>query len=377
MLQAANEAWEHCDFQQCLDLLERASRLDPANPRILLQLGQSYGLRYDYAAAERCFEKALRVASRKTEALATVGQISADFASHQLAEHYFQRTLEQKDASPEILARLAEFYERLRHTEHASKLVDQALQLDANCALARLVRARLNRQAGLLDDAEQVLRPILVSAGREIRIRGYYELGAVLDRQGRYAEAMTAVLKAKTLLAPEAPPLLAQWKSVRAYWTKEYLANLSTEALKRWFDPGAVLPPLRRLAFLGGYPRSGTTLLEQVLDSHPDIVSTEETTIFHDDAYMPLTRNVPPGSPMLAVLESAQGSALQQSRDNYFRTMELHLGQPICCWFLHSSSEVGRYESVRSISPLPMTTFSTMASAIFRLSSVASFGQRS
>jgi tetratricopeptide (TPR) repeat protein len=124
MLQAANEAWEHCDFQQCLDLLERASRLDPANPRILLQLGQSYGLRYDYAAAERCFEKALRVASRKTEALATVGQISADFASHQLAEHYFQRTLEQKDASPEILARLAEFYERLRHTEHASKLVD-------------------------------------------------------------------------------------------------------------------------------------------------------------------------------------------------------------------------------------------------------------
>ncbi len=43
---------------------------------------------------------------------------------------------------------------------------------------------------------------------------------------------------------------------------------------------GTLQPPLR-LALLGGHPRSGTTLLEQVLDSHPDIVSAEETEIFH------------------------------------------------------------------------------------------------
>ena len=327
MLQAANEAWSSCDFQQCLEQLERASRLDPANARILMQLGQSYGLRYDYAAAERCFEKAVRVAPNKTEALATAGRLSAEFANHQLAEHYFQKALEQQDASPETFARLAELYERLRRTEDASKLVDQALQLDAHCALARLVRARLNRQAGRLEEAERSLRPILISAGHETRIRSYYELGAILDRQGRYDEAMTAFLEAKTLLAPEAPLLLAQWQSVRAYW-KQLQANLSAEILKRWFNPGTAFQPARRIAFLGGYPRSGTTLLEQVLDSHPDIVSAEETTIFHDDAYTPLLRNAPPGSSMLAVLESAQSSTLQQSRDNYFRTMELHLGNP-------------------------------------------------
>ena len=129
------------------------------------------GLRYDYAAAERCFEKAVRVAPRKTEALATAARLSVDFASHQLAEHYFRRALEQKDAPPETFARLAELYERLRRLPEASSLVEQALQLDANCALARLTRARLNRQAGLLAEAEQVLRPILGSAGREIRIR--------------------------------------------------------------------------------------------------------------------------------------------------------------------------------------------------------------
>jgi len=328
MLQAANEAWRRGDFQQCFEQLERASQLDPANSGILLQLGMWYGLRYEYAAAERCFEKAVRVAPRKIEVLATAGQISVDFASHTLAERYFQRALQQKDASPEIFARLAELYERLRRTEDASKLVDQALQLDANCALARLARARLNRQAGLLEDAERVLRPILVSAGREIRIRGHYELGTILDRQGRYDEAMTAFLEAKTLLTPDAPPFLANLRLIRDH-LKQMQTDLSAEMLQRWFDSGQMLQPPRRLAFLCGNARSGTTLLEQMLDSHPDIISAEETTVFHDYAYAPLRRSLPQETPMLSGLDAAQIGALQQSRERYFRSTELFLGQPI------------------------------------------------
>ena len=53
MLTGAAEAWERDDFQQCLELLERASRLNPSNFKILLNLGLRYGLRYQFAAAER------------------------------------------------------------------------------------------------------------------------------------------------------------------------------------------------------------------------------------------------------------------------------------------------------------------------------------
>ncbi len=50
---------------------------------------------------------------------------------------------------------------------------------------------------------------------------------------------------------------------------------------------------------------------------------------------------------------------------------------PSPCWFLHASSEVGRYEKVMSISFSPIMIFSTRASAILRLSSVGKVGQRS
>jgi len=328
MLQAAQQAWEQADFQQNLELLERASRLDPANTRILFLLAQVHGGRYDYGAAEKYFERAVRIVPNKTEALTTAARMAFDFASGQLAERYFQRALEQKDISPETIAKLAELYEVLHRLEEASALVDRALTLDAASPGALLVRARLERRAGRLEEAERVLRAFPTAVDRDTKVRSYYELGMVLDGQKRYDEAMSAFLEAKALLSPDAPPLIAQRQAARAYW-KKLQDNISADILKRWHDAGAALQPARRIAFLGGYARSGTTLIEQMLDSHPDIVSAEETPIFHDEVYVPLARNLPQDTPMLSVVESAQSDALQRVRGNYFRIMELYLGNPV------------------------------------------------
>ena len=322
------EAWQRRDFQQAIETLERASRLDPANSGILLDLGRFYGKRYDYAAAERCFEKAVRVAPRKMEALVAAGQQSRDFENYAMAERYFQRALEQKDVSPETLVKLAELYERLRRVDDAAALIERALQSNGACAPALLARARLDRLAGRLEPAEKLLRSFLATADRESRVRGWYELGGILDRQKRYDEAMAAFLEAKALVRPDAPPFAAQRQNARA-GLREFRTRLTREKLQAWLDCGPALQPTRRLALLCGHPRSGTTLLEQVLDSHPDIVSAEETPVFHDDAYVPIVRSLPEGTPMMTALETVAPGVLQQSRQNYFRCLELFLGNPI------------------------------------------------
>jgi len=328
MLNAAGDAWERKDFQQSIGILERASRLAPANPQVLLGLGRAYGLRYDYAGAERCFEKAIRVAVNQTEAMATAAQAATEFGSHKMAEGYFDRALQQKDASPELFARQAELYEHLARLDDARALVDRALQMNGKCAPALLVRARLERLAGRFEDAERTLRSFLATAERHVRAGGYYELGMVLDRLGGYDEAMTAFLEAKAILRPDATAFLARFQS-SVPRIRERQAGFTAEAFQRWFDFRDQLQPCRRLAFLGGHPRSGTTLLEQVLDAHPDIVSAEETQVFVNDAFKPLSPGLPEDSSMLTVLESAQSGALQQARTNYFLSMELVLGKPI------------------------------------------------
>jgi len=79
---------------------------------------------------------------------------------------------------------------------------------------------------------------------------------------------------------------------------------------------------------LGGHPRSGTTLLEQVMDSHPDILSSEETPIFYE-TYLDLKKGSPDSASILSILESASARALQQARENYFRFTEALLGSKI------------------------------------------------
>ena len=149
---------------------------------------------------------------------------------------------------------------------------------------------------------EQLLRPLLVSADHETKIRSYYDLGMVLDSQKRYDEAMTAFQEAKSLLRAEAQPLIAPFQAFRARLAKMQ-SSVSAEMFQRWFDSAPTLQPPRRLALLCGHPRSGTTLLEQVLDSHPNIISVEETKYFHHLASRnPLARRMNAAPLMLEVL---------------------------------------------------------------------------
>jgi tetratricopeptide (TPR) repeat protein len=328
LLQTADDARRRQDFQACVEILERASRLDPANINILLNLGHASGCNFDYSSAEKSFDRAIRLAPNKTEALATAAMRARDFGNHKLAEHYYRLAAEQKNATPETLIALAEISERQSRLEEAAHWIERARHLKPNFPAALLVQARLERQAGRLVEAEDILKSISGETDRDLRVKAYYEIGGILDREGRYDEAMAAFLNAKSLLAPDSAPHAAGARKVRAQ-LRELCDALNPEILKRWRDFGAELQPARRVTLLCGHPRSGTTLLEQVLDSHPEIVSAEETNIFHDNAYPLLVRQSPPEANVLSVLESASADLLRQARQNYFRCMEKFLGDSI------------------------------------------------
>lgn len=328
MFNMAEEARNRRDFERCIEILERASRLDPANVQILLNLGHAHGTHYNFAAAQRYFERAIRIAPNRTEILASAGMRARDFGDHKLAEYYYRLALQQKDVTPITLVNLAEICERLSRVDEAGQLVSQALHLQPGFPAALLVEARLDRMAGRLEEAEKLLRSFPTTADRDSRARSLYELGGVLDRQGRYDEAMSAFLEAKALLRVEASGFVAERQKMRSR-LKQLREGLTAETLNRWLEERSWLEPPDRLALLCGHPRSGTTLLEQVLDSHPDVVSAEETDIFHNEAYLPLLRAFPDSAPIQSSLDSATIESLQNSRKNYLHAVEAFLGGSI------------------------------------------------
>lgn len=330
VFQRARQAWQRQDYPEYFRIMEGASRQDPANPAILLDIGSCYGERYDYAAAESCFEKAVRVAPDRHQALVMAAIKCRAFNRYEMARHYLERAARESRATPDTYVKLAEIYERFRLLEEACDLVERALRMDPASILAALVHARLDRLSGRLAEAEGRLRPLLALKDREswsTRIRGWYEMGAVLDAQGRYEEAMTAFLEAKTLILPNAAAFISAEKLVHSR-LKMAEEKLNAEMVARWRAQRADLQPPARIALLCGHPRSGTTLLEQVLDSHPDFVSAEETTVFNTEAFGSLVRGLPPETLMLDALEGASNETLLRVRQNYADCMAKFLGQP-------------------------------------------------
>jgi Flp pilus assembly protein TadD len=297
---------------------------------LLLNLARAHGRRYDYPAAERYMEKAVQLSPERARTLGEAGQVCLEFDSVEMALGYLQRASQKKGVSIGALMTLADIYARDKRIDEAAELVARAAQIDPKDPRVRLEEASLTRLRGNIQQAESLFRELLANTGSgvPVRVRAFYDLASILDSDGRYDEAMTALLEAKALLRPHAGPFAATLHHMQSR-AKEMEQTITTAVMDRWRADVDKLQPLRRIALLCGHPRSGTTLLEQVLDAHSDVTSAEETKMMHDDAYLPLIRDFPEGTSILQALDTVPPSIICYARENYFRSMELFLRRKI------------------------------------------------
>jgi tetratricopeptide (TPR) repeat protein len=142
-------------------------------------------------------------------------------------------------------------------------------------------------------------------------------MGEALDGLGRTAEAFQAFSRGKGALRA--------FYAARAASRESEVGKL--QRLAAWFRaadaapwreaPGAsASPQVRTHAFLVGFPRSGTTLLEQALAGHPDLVALEEPPTL-TEAYDEFLAT-PAGLARLAALSPEEA---EHWRSVYWRTV--------------------------------------------------------
>ena len=284
LLREAAEAWGQQDYQQSIRLIEQASRKEPFNPGLLLELARAYGLRYDFPAAERHLEQAVQVSSARANTLADAGRICLEFGHVDMAIRYLEKASRKKGVPIGALMTLSDIYIRDARVDDATNLIACAAQIDRKDPRVQLEEAALLRLQGESDKSESLLRSLLSKpdVGFPVQVRGFDELAGILDRAGRYDEAMSVLLEVKAIQRSQAAPYAATLRLMQERGT-EMERTITADVLARWRADAAKLHPPRRIALLCGHPRAGTTLLEQVLDAHGDITTAEETKIMHDE----------------------------------------------------------------------------------------------
>lgn len=330
LCQEASQAWAHLDYQKCINLIELAIQKEPSNPSLHLNLARAHGLRYDYSAAERSIEKALQISQGHAQILEQAARICLTIKNPDMMLNYLERAGQKKDASIAALTSLADMYVLDDRIDEATEMVERAAQMDRNDPRVQLREAVIKRKLGQISEAESQFCDVLTNATTDalVRTRASYDLAAILDGAGQYDEAMTILLEIKAIHHAKATPLAAQLQQMQTL-DKDLTGAITTAVLNRWRADTAKLQPPRRIALLSGHPRSGTTLLEQVLDAHSDIVSVEETDLIHDEIYRPMIRNFPPNTGFFPMVDSAPPGMLCHLRENYFRCSEMLLGEAI------------------------------------------------
>lgn len=108
------------------------------------------------------------------------------------------------------------------------------------------------------------------------------------------------------------------------------LRTITSEHFQRWNTAGQTLKHQGRgLAILTSHPRSGTTLLEQLLDSHAELISADELQIMTEMVYVPLAQRASAPASLTEMLDRADIEDLRNVRQKYWSSMEGALREPI------------------------------------------------
>ena len=206
------------------------------------------------------------------------------------------------------LAQLNRPTEALEAGEHAARLAP------ANPGVALLL-ASLEHDTRRDDAAEARLRALLADQlpPREAH-RAHKLLAAILDRRGAHAAAFAELTIAEQL-APKVPELAALDRRIVTTTIAEASAGYTAELMARWRGhrfAGRAAP-----LFVVGFFRSGTTMMQQILGSHPDAFVADEAPLV-DAALRSLVEIDPSRQPVPAKLAALEADGIQRLRDAYW-----------------------------------------------------------
>jgi Flp pilus assembly protein TadD len=240
----------------------------------------------DFDLANRLWE---RVLNEQPPAASVSSRLAVEYGEIGLFAKARTLCIQAASLEPNNLERqlsLASFLARTGGGDEAREAVNKTLALDSRNEPARYLAAHLDRRENKLVQAEQQLRDLLAAAQRDpqLVIFSHFELAHILDRQERFDEAMAELAEAKKVAATTFDTVASMQKHQdRLERPLRKTKSLPRDILQTWaksFPPEARTPGATRIAFLGGHPRSGTTLLERILDAHPSIAAGDETLAF-------------------------------------------------------------------------------------------------
>jgi Flp pilus assembly protein TadD len=284
-LTEARNLLSNFNFAQAVSAYEKLVVLFPQKSQIWFEFGCAAGSAGQVDLAERAWDKAIELAPSNPQLPLQIGHRCQGMRKPEAARKWFERAaaLDPKAINPHMaLAILSEQNQRFAESR---KAIEACLAIDPQDDQARYFAALLDRREDKLEDAERGLRSLIASnpSHQYVQYASRYELAEALNRTERFDEAMQVLTEAKNLVRRlgDIDGMLKEYDQEAGRYRRS-TQELPKNILRTWSKefPQSSRATIPKLAFLGGHPRSGTTLLEQILGAHPGVAALDEPRAF-------------------------------------------------------------------------------------------------
>jgi len=252
------------EFQGAFDALKRALKIDPTRADSYMALGNLLVEAGQLEDAVGCFERAVKYDPGRFGAATRLGHHVSQWGVVDDAATLFRKALERNPDDADAWFGLGRTLEDLGERDGAADCYRNALQRNPGHGLALshlLPLAGESLDPAVVRYAEAALRAETTPDAARALVG--YGLAKHHDRRGAYGEAAAAGRQANAARRRAAGPLGRDALALRVDGiTATYAADFFRD--RRGYGVGTDQP-----VFIVGLPRSGTTLVEQILSAHP------------------------------------------------------------------------------------------------------------
>ncbi|MGE0741444.1 MAG: sulfotransferase [Hyphomonadaceae bacterium] len=253
--------------------LERANQAAPGQPAILNSLGVALNRCGDTDAARAMFLRAGE--GGLIDGWRNLGNLEERALNYDASISAYQRALRIAPNDPASHGALAQAYERRHDVTQARKHADKALAGDPSNENARLALAHVLLREKDFAGVEALAAPVAQRGLLTNQSLAWGVIGEARDRLDDARGAFAAFTAANRILRSQHAALLsASHLLYHPDGVRRMTALAARADISAWRPPAAFSTPAP--AFLVGFPRSGTTLLDQILSSHSRLVCIEE-----------------------------------------------------------------------------------------------------
>ncbi|TDJ12368.1 MAG: sulfotransferase family protein [Gammaproteobacteria bacterium] len=304
------------------DAFSTAARLNPGDLASKLNEGISLHTAGKLQAAVVAYQAVLKRDAGHSEAWLALGLVFNELRQSEEARHALEKAIACDPESTRAYAELAALHEDLNELDEGLAVAMKGLAIDPRDPRINLEIAKFDRREGDIAKAIDRLERFDLSAmDHRLGQQFSYELGLGKDRAGEFEQAFALFEAAnrhgrmnERLHQVDAQRYLKKIDDLHAFFERE---DVGTWPVAEPDDPASA--PV----FLFGFPRSGTTLTDLLLDGHPMIRTLEEKPTIN--AVEMAIASDQPGYP--EKLKSLESGDLAKLRQIYFTEVDRHVGR--------------------------------------------------